>query len=92
MLQQTIALDFDNVKCEASLRPNSVIPYSVLPEISSSVNSIVNCITSFIEERAVRILQRNGVCSDAISNFSSALKSETEQIKEQWQFYLQDIN
>ena len=66
----------------AALRANSSIPYSVIPEIVQSVDSMIGTTVDYFQSETVNLLRDCGVSDDVLSTVGSSLKQQSDTLKQ----------
>jgi hypothetical protein len=70
----------------AALRANSAVPYSVIPGIVDSMNSMIGATVESLKFETIKILQKSGLSSNALKEIEGALKRNCDTLNQPLQF------
>ena len=79
-------LQQEGVAMVASLRANSSIPYSVIPEIVHSVDNMISTTVHYFQSETVNLLRDCGVSDETIATVDACIKRQCDTVNQPLNF------
>ena len=76
------ALQSEGTAMVARLRANSSIPYSVIPNIVDSINSMISMTADYFQSETLKVLNDAHVTSDVIASVECSLQRQGDTLHE----------